>query len=379
MKVLIVNSVCGIGSTGRICVSLARELEAAGHEVRIAHGRGPVPESARKYALRIGNRLDFGWHLLMTRLFDGQGFASARATRCFLAWAEEWKPDLLWLHNLHGYYVNCELLFAWIKKHPDMEVRWTLHDCWAFTGHCPYFTAVNCSKWETCCGACPQKKLYPASLFLDRSRANYLRKKAAFTGVKSLTLITPSRWLAGLVKKSFLKDYPVEVRYNTIDTGVFRPTESRFRQEHGLEGKKIVLGVSNAWQEPRKGLKDMLALPSLLGDSFAVVIVGLPEALQKTLPADVIGLGKTGSQRELAEIYTAADVFVNPTYEDNYPTTNLEAQACGTPVVTYDTGGSPESVPPENVVPVGDLEALAARIKELSGLQPGGSVLAPYP
>lgn len=370
MKVLIVNSVCGIGSTGRICVSLARELEAAGHEVRIAYGRGTVPEDAQKYALRIGNRLDFGWHLMMTRLFDGQGFASARSTRRFLAWAEEWKPDLLWLHNLHGYYVNCELLFAWIKKHPDMEVRWTLHDCWAFTGHCPYFTAVNCSKWETCCGDCPQKKLYPASLLLDRSRANYLRKKAAFTGVKSLTLITPSRWLAGLVKKSFLKDYPVEVRYNTVDTDVFRPTESRFRQEHGLEGKRMVLGVSNAWQEPRKGLKDMLALPSLLGDPFAVVIVGLPEALQKTLPADVIGLGKTGSQRELAEIYTAADVFVNPTYEDNYPTTNLEAQACGTPVVTYDTGGSPESVPPENVVPVGDLEALAARIRDMLGDPP---------
>lgn len=365
MKVLIVNSVCGVGSTGRICLSLARGLEAAGHTVRIAHGRGPVPEGAQKYALRIGNRLDFGWHLLMTRLFDGQGFASARATRRFLSWAEEWKPDLLWLHNLHGYYIHCGLLFDWIKRHPETEIRWTLHDCWAFTGHCPYFTAVNCDKWESCCGNCPQKKLYPASLLLDRSRANYLRKKAAFTGVKNLTLITPSRWLAGLVKKSFLKDYPVEVRYNTVDTGVFRPTESHFRQEHGLEGKRIVLGVSNAWQEPRKGLKDMLALPSLLGEGYAVVIVGLPKKLQKTLPADVIGLGKTDSQRELAEIYTAADIFVNPTYEDSYTTTNLEAQACGTPVVTYDTCGNPESVPLENLVSCGDLEALAAKVREI--------------
>ena len=359
MKVLIVNSVCGVGSTGRICVSLARELEEAGHEVLIAHGRGPVPEGAQKYALRIGTRLDVGWHLLMTRLFDGQGFASVRATRRFLAWAEEWKPDLLWLHNLHGYYIHCGLLFDWIKRHPDMEVRWTLHDCWAFTD----FTAVNCGRWETCCGKCPQKKLYPTSLLLDRSRANHVRKKAVFTGVKNLTLITPSCWLAGLVKKSFLKEYPVEVRRNTVDTDVFRPTESRFRQEHGLEGKKIVLGVSNAWQEPRKGLKDMLSLASLLGEGYAVVIVGLPEKLRKALPANVIGLGKTGSQRELAEIYTAADVFVNPTYEDNYPTTNLEAEACGTPVVTYDTGGSPESVPPENVVPVGDVGALASMLR----------------
>ena len=367
MKVLIVNSVCGVGSTGRICLSLARGFDAAGDTVRIAYGRGPVPESAQKYAVRIGNRLDFGWHLLMTRLFDGQGLGSARATRRFLARAEEWKPDLLWLHNLHGYYVNYELLFAWIKRHPETEVRCTLHDCWAFTGHCPYFTAAGCRKWETACDKCPQKKLYPASLLFDRSRKNYARKKAAFTGVENMTLITPSRWLAGLVQKSFLKDYPVEVQHNTIDTDVFRPTESRFRQEHGLEGKRIVLGVSNAWQEPRKGLKDMLALPALLGDGYAVVIVGLPDELRKSLPAGVIGLGRTSDAKELAAIYTAADVFVNPTYEDNYPTTNLEAQACGTPAVTYDTGGSPESVPPENVVPVGDLEALAARVREMPG------------
>ncbi len=365
MKVLIVNSVCGVGSTGRICVSLAQELEAAGHTVRIAYGRGSAPDSAQKYALRIGNRLDFACHLLKTRLFDGQGLASAQVTKRFLAWAEDWRPDMLWLHNLHGYYIHYELLFDWIKRHPGMEVRWTLHDCWAFTGHCPYFSMAGCSRWQDTCGTCPQKKLYPASLLLDRSRSNFARKKAAFTGVQNMTLITPSQWLADLTRKSFLKDYPVEVHRNTIDAEMFRPTESRFREEYGLVGKRIVLGVSNAWQEPRKGLKDMLALPALLDPNTCVVLVGLPDKLRKSLPAGVIGLGRTGSAKELAEIYTAADVFVNPTYEDNYPTTNLEAAACGTPAITYDTGGSPESVPPGNVIPCGDLEALAERVREV--------------
>ena len=366
MRILIVNSVCGVGSTGRICTALAREFEASGHAVRIAYGRGAVPGADKRFALRIGNRFDVGWHLLKTRLLDAQGLGSVPATRRFLAWAEDWKPDLLWLHNLHGYYLNYELLFAWIKKHPELEVRWTLHDCWAFTGHCAYFTAVGCDRWKTCCANCPQKAAYPSSKLFDRAENNFRRKRAAFTGVSRMTLITPSRWLAGLVGESFLRGYPVEVCCNTIDTDVFRPTESAFRAEHGLAGKKIVLGVSNAWQEPRKGLKDMYALASLLErDSFAVVLVGLTDALLKTVPDGVLGLGKTDSPQALAAIYTAADVFVNPTYEDNYPTTNLEAQACGTPVITYNTGGSPESVPPENVVPCGDVEALAARIKIL--------------
>ncbi|MCR5575737.1 MAG: glycosyltransferase [Oscillospiraceae bacterium] len=368
MRILIVNSVCGIGSTGRICTALAREFEAAGHEVRIAYGRGQVPEGDQRFAMKIGNRLDLGGHLLKTRLLDAQGLGSVSATRRFLARAEEWKPELLWLHNLHGYYINYELLFAWIKKHPELEVRWTLHDCWAFTGHCAYFTAVGCERWKTCCAHCPQKTAYPSSRLLDRAKRNFKRKRAAFTGVRNMTLITPSRWLAGLVGESFLKEYPVEVRCNTVDTDVFKPTESGFRAEHGLEGKKIVLGVSSSWEEPRKGLKDMYALASLLDrDRFAVVLVGLSDELRKTAPDGVLGLGRTDSPQALAAIYTAADVYVNPTYEDNYPTTNLEAQACGTPVVTYDTGGSPESVPPENVVPCGDVAALAAKIREALG------------
>lgn len=364
MRVLFINVVCGIRSTGRICVELAEALEAQGHEVKIAYGRESVPARYEKYALRIGSDRDVRLHGLYARLFDAQGLGSRGATKRLLAWAEEWQPELLWLHNLHGYYLNYELLFDWIRRHPEMEVRWTLHDCWAFTGHCTHFSFVGCEQWKTRCLRCPQRREYPASLLLDGCARNFARKKAAFTGLPKLKLITPSAWLAGLVRQSFLKDYPVEVCYNTIDTAVFKPTPGDFRERCGLTGKKLVLGVASVWSE-RKGLGDFLALAGRLGEGYTVVLVGLSEKQLRALPEGILGLPRTNSPVELAEIYTAADVFVNPTYEDTYPTTNLEAQACGTPALTYRTGGSPESVPPENVVPCGDLDALAERVREI--------------
>lgn len=366
MKVLLINSVCGIRSTGRICTEIAAELEAQGHEVKIAYGREQVPEKVKKYAVRIGTDWDVRAHGVLSRVFDAHGLGSKRATSAFLKWAEDYRPDLLWLHNIHGYYINYEMLFSWIKKHPEMEVRWTLHDCWAFTGHCAYFTMAKCDKWKLCCSSCTQKKCYPASLALDRSSINYNRKRAAFTGIGNLMLYTPSQWLAGLVKESFLKEYPVEVHYNKIDTSVFKPTPSDFRKQYGLEGKKIVLGVASVWDE-RKGLDDFIELAKLLDDSYTIVLVGLSEKQLRNLPNGIIGIRRTNSTKELAAIYTAADVFVNPTYEDNYPTTNLEAQACGTPVITYRTGGSPESVPAENVVECGDLGKLMLITRQLAG------------
>lgn len=366
MKVLMINSVCGIRSTGRICTDLATALEAQGHEVKIAYGREEVPEKFQKYAIRIGNDWDVKMHGFTSRLFDTQGLGSKRATRSFLQWADNFKPDLLWLHNIHGYYINYEMLFSWIKKYPEMEVKWTLHDCWAFTGHCTYFTYAKCEKWKSHCKNCPQKKTYPASLFFDQSSKNYDLKKMLFTGISKMTIITPSKWLAELVKQSYLAEYPVEVIYNAIDTEVFKPTKSSFRKEHGIENKKMILAVSNAWQEPRKGLADIYKIREQLDENYAVVIVGLTDELKSTVPKGIVGITKTSNASELAGIYTTADVLINPTYEDNYPTVNLEAQACGTPVVTYRTGGSPESVPEENVVEVGDIEGLCKRVIQLT-------------
>ena len=343
MKVLMVNVVCGIRSTGRICTDSAKELEAQGHEVKIAYGREDVPEEARRYAVRIGTDWDVRLHGLRTRLFDAHGLGSKRATRKFLAWAEEYKPNLLWLHNIHGYYINYEMLFDWIKRHPEMQVQWTLHDCWAFTGHCSYFTFVGCEQWKKQCRQCVQKRRYPASFWFDSSKDNFIRKQSAFTGVKQMRLISPSKWLAGLVKQSFLKEYPIEVRHNTVDTSVFKPTPSDFRERYGLVGKKVVLGVASVWDE-RKGFDDFLKLAEILDDSYRIVLVGITKEQRKQLPGNIVGIRQTTSTKELAEIYTASDVFVNTSYEDNYPSVNLESQACGTSIITYDAGGCTETV-----------------------------------
>ena len=358
MRVLLINSVCGIGSTGRICTDLAQEMEAKGHEVKIAYGRSDtVPEKFRKYAVQIGNSLGVKAHVLRTRLLDEHGLGSKRDTQRFLQWADSYNPDLLWLHNIHGYYINYELLFQWIKSRPNMQVKWTLHDCWAFTGHCSHFTMIKCEQWKTHCSYCSQTRRYPASYGKDNCRKNFDRKRAAFTGVKNLTLITPSQWLADLTRQSFLQEYPVEVHYNTIDTNIFKPTPSDFRERYGLQDKIIVLGVANVWDE-RKGLDDFYRLAQMLDERYAIVLVGLSKKQMKALPKNICGIQRTNSPQELAAVYTAADVFFNPTYEDNYPTVNLEAEACGTRVITYDAGGARETVHSNisQVIEVSDLQ-----------------------
>lgn len=362
MKVLMINSVCGIGSTGRICADIAERLTADGHECKIAYGRkGYVPEQALPYAKRIGTDFDVKIHGLLTRLFDAHGFGSRRATQQFVKWMKEYDPDIIHLHNLHGYYLHVGVLFEALKA-MNKPVVWTLHDCWAFTGHCSHFTAAKCDRWKTQCHDCLEKRRYPASMLLDRCKYNYTHKKGSFSGVANLTIVTPSCWLSELTKLSFLKEYPVMVIPNGIDTSAFHATKSNFRERYRLEGKKIVLGVAGIWDD-RKGLSDMVQLTQLLGDDCKVVIVGLSPAQKEALPESVLGITHTESIKELAEIYTAADVFVNPTYEDTYPTVNLEAQACGTPVITYRTGGSVESAHSDCVVEPGDIAEIAKIIK----------------
>lgn len=348
MKVLMINSVCGIRSTGRICTDLAEVLEQQGHECKIAYGRETVPEKYQKYAVRIGSDLGVKIHALQSRIFDNTGFGSKKDTERFIEWVKEYNPDVIHLHNLHGYYINIEVLFNYLAD-ANKPVIWTLHDCWSFTGHCAYFSYVGCDKWRTGCNNCIQKKSYPASKFFDRSCKNWLEKKELFTKVKKMTLVTPSKWLAGLVKESYMGKYPVEVIPNGIDLNVFKPTPSDFREKNGLVGKKIILGVASVWDK-RKGFDDFIELSKIIDDNTKIVLVGLSKTQLKNLPQNILGIERTNSTKELAEIYTAADVLFNPTYEDNYPTVNLEAQACGTPVVTYRTGGSVESVPEENIV-----------------------------
>lgn len=341
MKVLMINVVCGIRSTGRICTDLATALEEQGHEVKIAYGRENVPEQFQKYAVRIGNDLDVKLHGVKARLFDGAGFGSKKATEKFIEWVKEYDPDVIHLHNLHGYYINVEVLFQYLKT-CGKRIIWTLHDCWAFTGHCTYFDYVGCEKWKSGCEKCPQKKEYPSSNGLDMSKRHYKLKRKLFTDIPNLTIVTPSQWLADLVKKSYLRQYATLVIHNGIDTSVFKPTDSSIREKYRCEDKKIILGVAAIWDK-RKGLDTFLQLAKILDDSYQIILVGLDSEQIEKLPDNIIGMERTDSVQQLVELYSAADVFVNPTLEDNYPTTNLEAIACGTPVVTYDTGGSPES------------------------------------
>ena len=364
MKVLMINSVCGIRSTGRICTDLAAELEKQGHEVKIAYGRESVPEQFQRFAVRIGTDLDVKLHGLKARAFDAMGFGSKRATKKFIKWVKEYDPDVIHLHNIHGYYINIEILFDYLKT-CGKRIIWTLHDCWAFTGHSAYCDAIDCARWKTGCHDCPQKNVYPKS-YTDHSKKNWINKKEIFTGVPNLTIVTPSNWLKGLVKESFLKDYPTLVIHNGVDTSVFKPTESDFRERYGLQKKIVVLGVAAVW-EKRKGLEDIIALSEQIDDNYAVVLVGISETQKRALPERIITVDVNNNINELVRIYSTADVFVNPTYEDNYPTVNLEAIACGTPVITYNTGGSPECVGKNGiVVKKGSIQDMAKSIQNRS-------------
>lgn len=364
MRILQINSVCGIRSTGRIAVDLAEKYIKDGHECKIAYGREKVPEKYKDLSYRIGSDLNVKINGLKTRIFDNEAFNAKEETRKFIKWANNYNPDILWLHNLHGYYINIELLFEWIKSRPQMQVYWVLHDCWAFTGHCTHFSYAKCDKWKKSCISCPQKNEYPKSIILDNCEKNFIKKKKLFCGIERMNLITPSKWLANLVQESFMKEYPVKVIYNTIDKTIFKPTYSDFKKKYNLQDKKIILGVASSWYE-KKGLLDFIKLSQMLDDNYKIILVGLTKKQMKGIPANILCIEKTNSMKELAEIYTAADIFLNLTYEDNYPTVNLEAQACGTKCVTYRTGGSVESVLPEYVVEQGDLKALIAKLTEL--------------
>ena len=361
MKILQINSVCGVGSTGKIAENLYWEYKKQGYECKVALGRregGTIPTQDR---IQIGSSKDYLLHALQARFFDDCGFGSRAATRNFLKQMESFDPDVIHLHNLHGYYINVEYLFSFLAE-SKKKVIWTLHDCWPMTGHCAHFDYLNCQKWQTNCFSCPLLNSYPKSFFIDRSRTNFVIKKKLFTSIDNLLLVPVSYWLSDLLGKSFLRDVRKKVIHNGINTAIFRPRSSNIRKKYQLEGKKIVLGVAFDWSE-KKGLKDFVFLANNLPKTdYQVVLIGINEKQKQRLPHNIITVPKTNSQEELAQWYSEAFVFVNPTYEDNFPSVNLEAQECGTPVITYNTGGSVESVPEENVVSKGDVQGLLKKI-----------------
>lgn len=333
MRYVQINTVPNL-STGTVMFQIQAEREAQGDECWAMWGRGRPAENDHEF--NFGSKLSFYSDVIRTRLDDRAGFHSKVATRRLLAKLDEIDPDVVHLHNLHGYYLNVEMLFNWLNERKQCTY-WTLHDCWAFTGHCTHFSYAKCVQWKTYCShdfKCPQKNEYPKSCLIDNSRRNFKDKHRLFTllPIEKLTIITPSHWLANLVGQSFLAKYPVEVRYNTIDRSVFKPTPSDFRERYGISDRFMVLGVASTWSK-RKGLDDFIRLADELDHSYVVVLVGLNKKQIKKLSEKLIALPRTKTSRELAEVYTAADVYVQPSIEETFGLTVAEARSCGTPVV----------------------------------------------
>ena len=381
MKVALVNTICGAGSVGRICVDLYDTMKTMGHEPYMIAGRGEINRGMHGYV--IGNKADFVCHVLKNFFQGKAGFGSRATTLKFIDWLKQVKPDVIHLHNIHGFYLQIELLFDYIKKE-NIPVVWTLHDCWSFTGHCAYFDYIECEKWKTDhegCHNCPiHRSAYPYALFKDNSVWSYARKKETFTGVKNMTIVTPSQWLADLVKQSFLQEYPVKVIPNGINLEQFVPlTQQQYdiakKQKKGY-AHKTVLGVANRWEE-RKGLVYFEKLIDMLPDNYTVELIGLNDAqkaqMTKKYPSHkFVAIDRTKNVELLAAVYRNADVYVNATLEDNFPTTNLEALACGTPVVTFDTGGSRESLDETCgiAVPKRDIDALCQAVRKVCEEEP---------
>ena len=358
MNILQVNTVYGEGSTGKIVMELSRLCEENGIGSRAAVR---CVQKQTENVMEISGRTDSRIHGKLAQYTMHKGCFSYRKTKRFLKKLDKDRPDIIHLHNLHGSYVNVGLLMDYVKKN-DIPVVFTLHDCWAFTAICPHFSIAGCDRWQIGCGNCPQRKKYASSL-LDLTGRVWRLKKAWFADVKNMTVVTPSAWLASKVKDSFLKDHPIRVIHNGIDTDTFQPTPSCFRQRYGLENKKIVLGVAFGWGYG-KGLDMMAALSEQLPEDYRVVLVGTDEETEKILPEKIVSVRRTHSQQELAEIYSAADVFVNPTREEVLGLTNIEALACGTPVITFRAGGSPECIDGScgSVVEIDDIDGLTSEV-----------------
>lgn len=356
------------GSTGKIMLQIAQIARNDGYEVKtfspvvfskVKKNKKVLPKEHTEFGFFFEN----GVHRCLGTLLGYNGCFSHIGTWLLIKKLKEFQPDIIHLHNLHGFCINLPMIFRYIKRN-SIRVVWTLHDCWSFTGHCPHFTMAECDRWKTGCHHCPQPRVYP-KMYLDTSKRMYALKKKWFSGVKNMTLVTPSEWLADLTKQSFLKDYPVEVINNGIDLDIFQPTSSDFRNRYGItQDKHILLDVTFGWNA-RKGLDVFIELAKRLDSSYQIVLVGTDDRVDAQLPTNIISIHRTQNQKELAEIYTAADLFVNPTREEVLGMVNIESLACGTPVVTFNSGGSPETINETcgRVVACDDVDSLVYQIK----------------
>lgn len=369
MKLVSIN-LGNFGSTGRIMIGISNVARTCGFTTYQAYPNSESVRKAQSNDIILCSTLLNKINRKLAHFTGLNGCFAVLPTLLFLRKLDKIQPDIIHFHNLHNSYINLPLLFNYVKKR-SIKIVWTLHDCWAFTGHCPHFELIGCDKWKTGCGKCRQLDIYPETM-IDTTALLWKLKKKWFTGVENLTVVTPSRWLADLVKQSFLKDYPIKVINNGIDLSVFKPTDSNFRERYKVSKDKfIVLGVAFGWGV-RKGLDIFVELAKRLDGRFQIVLVGTDDKVDKQLPDNIISIHRTQNQKELAEIYTAADLFVNPTREDNFPTVNIEALACGTPVLTFRTGGAPEITDDNSgcIVDCGDVDAMENEIIRICSTAP---------
>ena len=372
-KLLQINPVIRINtSTGRIMQEIGELARAHGWETYIAYSKGRdgvKPNEAK--LIPVGNKWSVAWHGVLTRLFDRHGLASDGATRAFIEEIKRIQPDIIHIHNIHGYFLNYRILFEYLSK-ANIPVIWTVHDCWLYTGHCYCYSYAGCDQWKSHCEQCPQRRDFPSSWWIDRSKQNFLDKKEAFASMPKelLTIVPVSEWIHREMKQSFLKDYSFQVIHNGINLDNFRIySTEEVKKQYGLEGRRIILGVASIWME-EKGWNDFMQLAELLSPEEVIVLVGVKEEQKKGLPKNIVPISRTENLRQLAELYAAAEAFVNPTWQDNYPTVNLEAIACGTPVVTYRTGGSIEVVTSDTgiIVEQGDVKGLMEAVRKIEKL-----------
>ena len=366
MTVIQINATYETGSTGKIMSDLSKVMNHNGITNYMVSGYfNSVINDSVFYVSDRNPKLEVKKNLLISRITGKMGYRNKYQTNKAIEWIKIKKPDIIHLHNIHGDWINVKLLFEYIKK-AKIPVVWTLHDCWAFTGRCSHFELCGCEKWKTQCYNCTNKRVYPITYFIDKSESMYRDKKEWFSGIEKMIIVTPSLWLSKYVKESFLGDYQIEVINNGIDTSVFYPQKKKSRYYMDFDDKKIILGVASCWSKT-KGFDDFIKLDSMIDhNKYQIVMVGLNERQREMLPKTILGISRTNNQQELAELYSGADVFINPTYQDNYPTTNLEAISCGTPVITYNTGGSPECISEDTglVIPKGNVEMIMQSIKK---------------
>lgn len=360
-------------STGRIMQEIGALAENKGWRNWCAYGKGRDGiRPCSTEIIPVGDKWSTAFHGLLTRSLDRHGLGSRSATRAFVEKLREISPDIIHIHNIHGYFLNYPIFFDYLKN-SNVKVIWTVHDCWLYTGHCYYYSSIGCDRWKTGCGNCPQRGAFPRSLIIDRSRRNYIDKHRSFTSIpKDRMVIVPvSEWMRNEMASSFFKEYQFQVIHNGIDTSVFRPCSGNaMRKRLGIDSdKKIILGLASIWS-PEKGLDDFIALSEKLNPDETIVLVGIDNRTARRLPASIKWIRRTENIDMLAELYSVSSVFVNPTYQDNYPTVNLEAIACGTPVVTYRTGGSIESITDATgrIVGQGDTDGLLAAVREIEAL-----------